>query len=59
MKSLCYNDKTKYTVPYQKRVGGAFVYVCETCKEVALKILNKGRVYILHCDSMRYNGVAV
>ena len=36
MKSLCYNDKTKYTVPYQKRVGGAFVYVCETCKEVAL-----------------------
>ena len=68
MKSLCVITIELNTlladVPYQMTVGGAFVYVCE----VALKILNNGRVYITRSVIMHffpwtlmthYNGVAV
>ena len=54
MKSLCVITIELNTlladVPYQMTVGGAFVYVCE----VALKILNNGRVYITRSVIMHF-----
>ena len=44
-KFVCYNHTTKYTdVPYQMRVGGAFVYVCE-----------RGRGKDFEYNAVRYN----
>jgi len=58
MKSLCVITiklNTLTDVLYQITVGGAFVYVCENpFKEVALKILNNGHMFVTWSVIMRF-----